>query len=214
MCATESKCAKSAAFLRAEDGPIQRHSSGIKGIISPTPCQKCMQHASEWQEQWPLSLPCAGAGRRGGASWESRRGGQARTVGRWMLQGGLAQNPGNKRRCSKASRSGPRVSCVLCKNTRRARRPHNGWVHGRKKVKFHKCDGRFSLVYDVQAHIRNIECNPSEILNMFFCLISRCWTNSQFFERFIGEKRKGRRWFRCIKHLKSVSMPQEISLHE
>lgn len=59
------------------------------GIISPTLCHKCMQHASEWQEQWLLSLPSPGW-RWGGASWEADR----RTVSySWarILQGGLPQ---------------------------------------------------------------------------------------------------------------------------
>lgn len=68
---------------------IQRHSKGIMGIISPTLCHKCMQHASEWQEQWPLSLPSPGW-RWGGASWEADR--QTGSYSR-ILQRGLPQTP-------------------------------------------------------------------------------------------------------------------------
>lgn len=65
---------------------IQRHSRGIMRIISPTLCHKCMQHASKWQEQWPLSLLLPGWS-WGSASWEAdRQTGSYSEV--WILEGG------------------------------------------------------------------------------------------------------------------------------
>lgn len=84
----KSKSAKE-QHLFIQNWLIQRHSWGIMGIISPTLCHKFMQHASEWQEQWPLSLPSPGW-RWGGASWEADR--QTGSYS-WaqILQGGLTQ---------------------------------------------------------------------------------------------------------------------------
>lgn len=60
------------------------------GIISPTLCHKCMQHASECQEQWPLSLPSPGR-RWGGASWEADRQTSSYSEAR-ILEGGLTRS--------------------------------------------------------------------------------------------------------------------------
>lgn len=39
---------------------IQIHSLARMRLLSWAPCQKCMLHASEWQEQWALSAPSQG----------------------------------------------------------------------------------------------------------------------------------------------------------
>lgn len=89
---------------------IQRHSSGIMGIISPTLCHKCMQHASEWQEQWPLSVPSPGW-RWGGASWEAdRQTGSYSEV--QILEGGLTRTQATSNG-TPTSRYGPCVNDVL-----------------------------------------------------------------------------------------------------
>lgn len=87
---------------------IQRHSSSIMGIIFPTLCHKCMQHASEWHEQWPLSLPSP-AWRWGGASWEADR-----QTGPYSSDTSERPhtNPGNKQRHLNF-RYGPCVNYVL-----------------------------------------------------------------------------------------------------
>lgn len=112
---------------------IQRHSRSIMRIISPTLCHKCMQHASKWQEQWPLSLLLPGWS-WGGASWEAdRQTGSYSEV--WILEGGTHE-PRQQAMALQPADMGHALGLTLLCIT------HSACVRGQKK----HCDGMFSFV--------------------------------------------------------------------
>lgn len=129
---------------------IQRHSRGIMGIISPTLCHKCMQHASECQEQWPLSLPSTRL-EMGRCIMGSR---QADKLVQWSADtwGRPHTNPGNKQWHSRLMGHvwimGLDYGCFTQHSRKRA---GNSYTSS-------KCDTMFSLVFEVKALIWRIDC--------------------------------------------------------